>query len=51
MGVCLEHYRCQKVVAKNSEATMISDTIEFGHQKITLPKITPEEKIIKSMYK
>ena len=33
IGVSLEHYRCQKVIAKNSKAERISDTVEFRHKK------------------
>ena len=45
-GVSLEHYRCQKVIAKNSKMERISDTVEFRHQKITTPAPTPEDRIM-----
>ena len=48
-GVSLEHYRCQKVIAKISKLERISDTVEFRHQKITTPTPTPEDKLMHSI--
>ena len=42
----MDHYRCQKVVSKDTKTEMVSDTIEFRHHKITLPSVTPEEKVL-----
>ena len=30
---------------------MLSDTIEFGHHKLTLPSVTPEEKVLHGVQK
>ena len=45
-GVSMEHYRCQRVIAKNSKMERISDTVEFRHQRITTPGPTPEDRLI-----
>ena len=33
--VTFEHYRCNRVIAKDTKAKAISDTVEFCHQFIT----------------
>ena len=49
IGTSLEHYRCQIVVTKDSKAVRISDTVEFRHQRITTPMVTPEDRVIRSI--
>ena len=49
IGTSLEHYRCQKVVTKDSRAVRISDTVEFRHHRITTPMVTPEDRVIRSI--
>ena len=49
IGVSLEHYRCQRVVTKESRAERISDTVEFRHHRITTPMVAPEDRIIRSI--
>ena len=46
VGAAMDHYRCQKVVPKDTKSEMLSDTIEFRHHKLTLPSVTPEEKVL-----
>ena len=46
VGAAMYHYRCQKVVSKGTNTEMASDTIEFRHYKLTLPSVTPEDKVI-----
>ena len=46
IGVSLEHYRCQKVIAKKSKMERISDTVEFKHHEITHLAPTPEDRIM-----
>ena len=46
MGASMDHYRCQKVVSKDTNTDMVSDTIEFKHHKITLTPVTPEDKVL-----
>ena len=48
-GVSLEHYRCQKVITKESRAERVSDTVEFRHQRITTPGVTPEDREIRTI--
>ena len=42
----MDHYRCQKVVSKDTKTEMVSDTIEFRHHKLNLPSVTPEDKVL-----
>ena len=46
VGAEMDHYRCQKAVSKDTKSKMGSDTIEFRHGKITLPAVTPEDKVL-----
>ena len=41
VGAAMDHYRCQKVVSKDTKIEMVSDTIEFRHHKLNLPSVTP----------
>ena len=42
----MDHYSCQNVVSKDTKTNMLSDTIKFRHRKLTLPSVTPEDKVI-----
>ena len=46
MGVALQHYRCHTIVDKSTRAVQISDTVEFRHQHLTQPKVTPMDRIV-----
>ena len=46
VGAAMDHYRCQKVVPKDTKSEMLSDTIEFRHHKLTLPSVKPEYKVL-----
>ena len=35
-----------KVVSKDKKTEMVSDTIEFRHHKLTLPTVTPGDKVL-----
>ena len=50
VGVVLEHYRCDRVVAKDTKAEAISDTVEYRHQSITSPTVTPANRILHGIY-
>ena len=41
VGAAMDHYRCQKLVSKDNNTEMVSDTIEFRRHKLTLPLVTP----------
>ena len=49
IGVSLEHYRCQRVVTKESRAERVSDTVEFRHHRTMTPMVTPEDRVIRSI--
>ena len=44
-----EHYRCQRVLAKATKAEQISDTVDFRHQYLTQPTITPDDRVLHGM--
>ena len=46
VGVALQHYWCHTIVAKSTKADQVSDTVEFRHQNLTLPKIIPMDRIV-----
>ena len=49
MGISLYHYRCQLVVAKDTHAIRVSDTIKFLHHYLTQSLLTPEDRILHGM--
>ena len=42
IGTALDHYRRQRFIPKDTKAEKISDTVEFRHQTINTPVVTPE---------
>ena len=45
LGVSLEHYRCQRFASRETHAVKVSDTIDFRHHSLTLPTVTPEDRL------
>ena len=46
MGVAVQHSRCHTIVAKSTRAVQISDTVDFRHQHLTQPEVTPIDHIV-----
>ena len=46
LGVALQHYRCHTIVSKSTKTAQVSDTVEFRQHHLTLPKITPMDRIV-----
>ena len=46
VGPAMRHYRCYTVIAKNTGAEIISDTVKFKHHAIVVPTITPTDHLI-----
>ena len=46
IGVSINHYLFQRVIPQDTKAEQISDTVEFPHQTITNPVVTPEDRIL-----
>ena len=46
IGVDLYHYQCQRIIPHDTKAYQIFDTVEFRHQTITTPVVTPEYRIL-----
>ena len=49
IGPTLHHYRCYKVLGKESGAVAISDAIKFRHHYLPEPSISIEDKIIHAL--
>ena len=41
-----DHCQCQRVIYKDTKAEIVSDTIEFRHHELTLPSLTPDNKVL-----
>ena len=48
-GVAVYHYRCQNVIAHNTKAAQVSDTVEFRHHHITQPSPTSNGRYLHGM--
>ena len=48
VGPAMKHYRCYTVIAKNTAATIISDTVKFKHHTVTAPAITHTDTLIQT---
>ena len=46
IGVALDHYHCQQVILQDTKVEQISNTVEFRHQTITTPVVTPKDQIL-----
>ena len=46
----MNHYLCQKVVSNDTKTDMVSDTIELRHHELTLPPVTPEDKVLHGVH-
>ena len=50
VGVAAKQYRCQRVVAKDTNAEQVSDTAEFCHQHITQSSLTSNDRVLYGMH-
>ena len=46
VGVSFEHYHCHLVIPANTREINVSDMVEFLHNFITTPTLTPEDRIL-----
>ena len=46
LGCSLEHYRCERVVPKDTKAVQISDTHSYRHHYLTQPNLKPEDCVV-----
>ena len=46
VGVALQHYRCHTIVVKATQASQISDTVEFRYHCLTQPTVTQMDRIV-----
>ena len=42
----MQSYRCDRVIAKDSLAVCISDTVKYRHAHLTIPTITQDDHIL-----
>ena len=50
-GLALNHYRCFTVFLTKTRTPRTSDTVEFLHNFITVPHVTPEDRVINAITK
>ena len=46
IGAAMQSYRCDKVIARDTLAVCISDTVEYRHTHLTIPNVTSDNRII-----
>ena len=46
IGAAMDSYRCDKVIPHDTLAVTISDTVEYRHDHLTLPSVTPADCIL-----
>ena len=46
VGISMEHFRCQKYASARSHKVKVTDTLEFRHQSITQPDVTPAGRLL-----
>ena len=49
VGPALQHYRCYRVLNKESRAVAITDAVKFRHHYLPTPDLTAEDKIIDAL--
>ena len=49
IGASSEHYRCHRIMTKETGAERISETVFFKHKYITNPAVTLEDKMFKAI--
>ena len=45
---CFQHYQTFKGIMASTGAEIISDTVQFKHYAISIPQLTPTDRILKS---
>jgi hypothetical protein len=46
IGAAMQSYHCNRVIAKDSLAVCISDTVEYRHEHLTIQTVTPDDRIL-----
>ena len=46
----MDSYCCDKVISKDTLAVTISDTVEYRHKHLTIPTVTPADKILHGLH-
>ena len=46
----MDSYRCDKVIPCNTLAVTISDTVEYRHNQLTMPSVTPADRILHGLH-
>ena len=44
----MKHWRCYTIVSSHTGAQIITDTVKFDHHVVTMPKVTPADRIIEA---
>ena len=46
LGAAMESYRCDRVIPRNTLGVTISDTVKYRQDHLTLPSVTPADRIL-----
>jgi hypothetical protein len=49
VGPALDHYRCNKLVKLETKQKVISNTVEFRHAYLQIPRVLVDDKIINKL--
>jgi len=49
VGPALDHYRCYELVKSDKKQKVISDTVQFRHAYLQIPKVSAEDKILNGL--
>ena len=50
VGLGLKHYRCFQAIDRKTKRLIITDTVEFLHEYLTQPMITPENRMTHAIH-
>ena len=46
----MESYRCDKVIPRDTMAVCLSDKVKYRHHHLTLPTVTPADRIVHGIH-
>ena len=50
IGAAMDSYHCDKVIPNDTLAVTISDTVEYRQDHLTVPIVTPADKILHGLH-
>ena len=50
IGAAMDSYRCDRVIPRDTMYVCVSDTVEYRHHHLTLPTVTPADRILHGLH-